>query len=237
MKSNLTRYGMWQLRDFIRDRGIALLLVGSLIGVTFIAPVKAVGRTIDANLAKELLLLMLQQVGFVLAFIALNGIVSTDRKMGYYRFLFSKPVSITAYYSQLFVIYLIGFLVVCGVLLGAFAIFAQPVSPVRPLLFCTLVFLSFGGIAFLVSTLVRYDWPVLAAIFLGSTVLHSLWQYKEGWRRMVLSVLPPLYHLPDALPDIMTRGVVDTNAVLWLLGYNAVCFVAGLIVLRRRPFA
>jgi hypothetical protein len=104
-------------------------------------------------------------------------------------------------------------------------------------MFFALVFLSFGGIAFLVSSLVRYDWPVLAAIFLGSAVLHSMWQYAEGWRRMVLSILPPLYHLTSALPDIMTRGVVDTNAVLWLLGYNAICFAAGLIVLRRRPFA
>jgi hypothetical protein len=237
MKGNLTRYGLWQLRDFIRDRGIALLLVGALIGVSIIAPVKAVGREIDANMAKEILALMLQQVGYVLAFIALNGIISTDRKMGYYRFLFSKPVSITAYYSQLFVVYLIGFLVVCAILLGAFSVFAHPVSPLRPLLFFALVFLSFGGIAFLVSTLVRYDWPVLAGIFLSSVVLHQMWQYSEGWRRMVLSVLPPLYHLSEAMPDIMNRGVVNTNDILWLLGYNAICFVAGLIVLRRRPFA
>ncbi len=237
MKGNLTRYGAWQLRDFIRDRGIALLLVGLLMGVTFLAPVKAIGREIDANLAKEILSALLQQVGFVLAFIALNGIISTDRKMGYYRFLFSKPVSITAYYSQLFVVYLIGFLIVCGILLGAFSIFAHPVSPIRPLMFFALVFLSFGGIAFLVSTLVRYDWPVLAAIFLGSALLHQMWQYDEGWRRMVLSVLPPLYHLTEALPAIMNNGVVKTNDILWLLGYNAICFAAGLIVLRRRPFA
>lgn len=236
-RSNLARYGVWQLRDFIRDRGIALFLVGALIGVSIIAPVKAVGREIDENLAKEIIRALMQQVGFVLPFIALNGIVSTDRKMGYYRFLFSKPVSITAYYSQLFLVYLIGFLIVCAVLLGTFAAFAHPVSPVRPLLFFALVFLSFGGIAFLVSTLVRYDWPVLAAIFLGSALLHSLWQYKEGWRRMILSVLPPLYLLPEALPDIMNDGVVHTNDMLWLLGYNALCFVAGLIVLKRRPFA
>jgi hypothetical protein len=237
MKSNLTRYSVWQFRDFVRDRGIALLIVGFLIGFTIVGPVKAMGRTIDANLAKSILAAMLEQVAFIAAFIALNGIISNDRKMGYYRFLFSKPVSITAYYSQLFVVYLIGFLAVCAVLLGLFSIFAYPVSPVGPLMFCALVFLSFGGIAMLVSSLVRHDWPVLAAIFLGSAVLHSLWQYKEGWRRLVLSVLPPLYHLTEALPDIMDRGVVNTDHVLWLLGYSALCFVAGLLVLKRRPFA
>ena len=237
MGSNLRRYALWQLRDFARERGVALLLVGFLVGFTLIGPVRAMGRTIDSAMAKTILTAALSQVAFILAFITLNGIVSNDRKMGYYRFLFSKPLSIPAYYAQLFVVYLIGYLAVIGLLLGAFAIFARPVSPVGPLLFCGLVFLSFGGIAILVSSLVRYDWPVLAAIFLGSVILHSMWQDREGWRRLVLSVLPPLYRLTDALPDIVNRGVVNTQDVLWLLGYSALCFAAGVLVLRRRPFA
>ena len=225
------------MRDFARDRGIALLLVGFLIGFTVVGPLKAVGRTIDEGIARTLLVTILAQLSFILAFITLNGIVSTDRKMGYYRFLFSKPVSIPAYYTQLFIVYLIGFLAAVAILLGGFAIFARPLSPFGPLLFCGLVFLSLGGIAFLISSLFRHDWPILAAIFLGSAILHSMWQYKEGWRRLVLSVLPPVYKLTEALPDIVNRGVVNTQDVLWLLGYSAICFAAGLFVLRRRPFA
>jgi hypothetical protein len=237
MRSNLQRYALWQIRDFARERGVALLLVGFLIGFTIVGPVRAVGRAIDAGLAKSLLVAILAQVSFILAFITLNGIVSTDRKSGYFRFLFSKPVSITAYYSQLFVVYLVGFLATIAILLGAFSIFAHPVSPIGPLLFCGLVFLSLGGIAFLISSLFRHDWPILAAIFLGSAILHSMWQYNEGWRRMVLSILPPVYKLTEALPDIVNRGVVNTQDVLWLLGYSAICFAAGIVVLRRRPFA
>lgn len=237
MKSNLARYGLWQFRDFIRDRGIALLLVGLLIGFTLIGPVRAVGRPIDERLAKTLLVAALSQVAFIAAFITLNGIVSNDRKLGYFRFLFSKPVSIPAYYAQLFVVYLVGFLAVCAILIGAFAVFAHPVSPVGPLLFCTLVFLSFGGIAFLISSLFRYDWPILAAIFLGSVILHSMWGDREGWRRMLLSVMPPLNRLTAAMPDILDRGVVNTTDLLWLLGYSGICFAAGIYVLRRRPFA
>jgi hypothetical protein len=237
MRANLRRYAFWQIRDFARDRGIALLLVGFLIGFTIVGPVRAVGRSIDEGLARNLLVAILAQVSFILAFITLNGIVSTDRKMGYFRFLFSKPVSITAYYTQLFIVYFVGFLAAIAVLLGAFSIFARPVSPFGPLLFCGLVFLSLGGIAFLISSLFRHDWPILAAIFLGSAILHSMWQYKEGWRRMVLSVLPPVYKLTQALPDIVNRGVVNTQDALWLLGYSALCFAAGIFVLRRRPFA
>lgn len=237
MQTNLRRYVLWQLKDFARERGIALLLVGFLIGVTIVAPVRAMGRTIDAGMAKSMLVAIVSQIALILALITLNGIVSTDRKMGYYRFLFSKPVSISAYYAQLFVVYFIGFLAAVAILLGAFAIFAHPISPLGPLMFCGLVFLSLGGIAFLISSLVRYDWPVLVAIYVASLILHSMWQYKEGWRRLVLSVLPPLYRISDTMPDILDRGVVNTQDVLWLLGYSALCFAAGILVLRRRPFA
>jgi ABC-type transport system involved in multi-copper enzyme maturation permease subunit len=237
MKSNLTRYAWWQLRDFIRDRGIALLLVGFLVGFTVIGPFKAMGGTLDQRMADRLMAAILVQVPFICAFIALNGIISNDRKLGYYRFLFSKPVGIPAYYSQLFVIYLLGFLAVCAALIGLFAIFAHPVAPLGPLLFCALVFLSFGGIAFLISSLFRHDWPILAAIFLGSSILHSMWKFDEGIKRMVLAVLPPIYELPDMIPALVQHGSVDTNSILWLLGYSAICFVGGLIVLKRRPFA
>src|SRR5678815_1335486 len=150
MRSNLQRYALWQIRDFTRDRGIALLLVGLLIGFTIIGPVRAVGRSIDAALAKNLLVAILMQVAFILAFITLNGIVSTDRKLGYYRFLFSKPVSIPAYYVQLFFVYFIGFLAAVAILLGVFSFFTAPIDLVRPLLFCALLYLSLGGIAFLI---------------------------------------------------------------------------------------
>jgi hypothetical protein len=39
------------------------------------------------------------------------------------------------------------------------------------------------------------------------------------------------------LPDVMNKGTVNTEDVLWLLGYSALCFAAGLLILRRRPFA
>jgi len=234
---NLRRYSLWQIRDFARERGVALLLVGVLLGFTVVGLARAMGVLANEGMVQRVLSAVLQQVAFIASFITLNGIISNDRKLGYYRFLFSKPVSITAYYAQLFVVYFLGFLVACAILLGIFVLFAGPVSPWEPLVFCALVFLSLGGIGFLISSLFRYDWPILAAVILGSTILQSLWQFKEGWRRVVLAVLPPLNELSGALNDIMSRGTVDSKAVMWLLGYSAACFAAGLFVLRRRPFA
>jgi hypothetical protein len=236
MRANLTRYAWWQFRDFARDRGVALIIIGVAIGATIIGPMRAMGE-IDAVRAKQVLELIISQLSYITAFIALNGIISNDRKTGYYRFLFSKPVSIPAYYAQQFVVFLIGYLIVNLVLLGIFAIFAEPVSPVAPLVVCALVFLSFGGIAFLISSLFRYDWPILAAIFLGSSIFQSMWAMQEGWRRMLLSVLPPLHKVNGAMLDILRNGTMDGKTLLWLLGYSAICFAAGLVVLRRRPFA
>ena len=236
MRANLTRYAWWQFRDFARDRGVALIIIGVAIGATILGPMRAMGEIDDVR-AKQVLELIISQLSYITAFIALNGIISNDRKAGYYRFLFSKPVSIPAYYAQQFIVFLIGYLIVNLLLLGIFAIFAKPVSPVAPLAVSALVFLSFGGIAFLISSLFRYDWPILAAIFVGSSIFQSMWAAQEGWRRMVLSVLPPLHKVSGSMMDILRNGTMDGKTLLWLLGYSAICFAAGLVVLRRRPFA
>lgn len=238
MGMNLRRYAYWQLRDFARDRAIALVIISVAIGFTIIGPIRAVnGGAFDHDRAMTVLQIVLTQIVYITSFVALNGIVSNDRKLGYYRFLFSKPVSIPAYYAQQFVVFFVGFLLVWLLLIGIFGIFAAPISPFKPLAYCALVFLSFGGIAFLISSLFRYDWPILAAVFLASAIFQSMWMSQEGWRRMVLSILPPLYKLSPALDDIMKRGTVDTNSILWLLGYSALCFAAGLYVLRHRSLA
>ncbi len=236
MAANLTRYSYWQFRDFIRERGVALIITSLLLGFTVVAPMRAMmGPNIDQANATRILIMALPQIVFISAFIALNGIISTDRKLGYYRFLFSKPVSIPAYYSQYFVVSLAAFLAVFALLLGVFAIVVRPVNPVGALAFCTLVYLSLGGIAFLISSLFRYDWPILAAVFLGSAMINSLWAEREGWRMVIRNMLPPLHKLTPAMTDIMNLGTVDVKAVIWLLGYSALCFAAGLFVLWRRP--
>jgi hypothetical protein len=234
MAQNLTRYAYWQFRDFVRERGLALIITSTLLGFTVVAPMRAMlGSNIGELDARRILVLALPQIVFIAAFIALNGIVSTDRKFGYYRFLFSKPVSIPAYYAQYFVISLVGFLAVFVLLMGVFAIVVRPMNPVGALAFCALVYLSFGGIAFLVSSLFRYDWPILAGIYLGSAMINGLWSNRTGWRLMIRNMLPPLHQLsPD---DLINLGTVNPRSVVWLLGYSAMCFVAGLVVLWKRP--
>ncbi len=237
MSDNLRRYAFWQFRDFGRDRGIALTIIGLALGFTFVSPVKMMHLPITEVSAKQLVMVSLQQIVFICAFVGLNGIVSNDRKQGYYRFLFSKPVNIPAYYAQQFVIYFVGFMAVMAILLGVFALTVYPLSPVAPLTYCAIVFLSLGGIAFFISSLFRFDWPILAGVFLGSALLHTIWETSEGWRKLVIAMLPPLNKLTSMLGTLLDRGTVETNEVLWLLGYSLLLFLAGLFVLRRRPIS
>src|SRR6478672_2893575 len=236
MAGNLTRYSYWQLRDFIRERGYALLITSTLLGFTLVMPLRAMyGANMGVDSAKQILILALPQVVPIAAFITLNGLVSTDRKLGYYKFLFSKPVSIPAYYAQYFIVCLVGFLLTFALLFGVFAFVVRPVNPIGALTYCALVYLSLGGIGFLISSLFRYDWPILAGVYLGSALLNQLWGLSEGWRHWVTKLLPPLHELSPALKIIMTTGSADTKSIVWLLGYSAIFFVAGLIVLWKRP--
>ena len=236
MKENLTRYAYWQFRDFMRERAIALMLVGLLLGFMMIAPMRAMmGPNMSSDDAKRLILLVLPQIVFIETFIVFNGIISTDRKMGYYRFLFSKPVGIPAFYAQHFVVYLVGFLAVFAILLGVLSAAVAPFNPLWTLAYCALVYLSLGGIAFFISSLFRYDWPVLAAVYLSSLIANAVWADKTGWRMVIRDLLPPTHKLSRAMNDLISLGTVDARSVAWLLGYSALFFVAGLVVLWRRP--
>ncbi len=236
MRGNLLRYGVWQLRDFARERGIALIVIGLAVGVTFFGPMKAMNVQFNDYAARQILVTVVSQLAFLAAFIAFNGMISNDRKLGYFRFLFSKPVSITAYYGQIFVVFFIGYMAVFAILLGVFAAAIFPVFPLGALAYGALVFLSLGGIAFFISSLFRFDWPILVGVFLGTTVLRSILGEREGWPEILLAVLPPIHKLTP-LAALAGGGTADPATLLWLLGYSALFFIAGLLVLRRRPFA
>ena len=239
MSGNLGRYLTWQCRDFVRERGIAVLLIGLLFGMTVIVPMKVAANATATHLtdrmATQLLLVVLSQVAYITSFIVLNGIISTDRTRGYYRFLFSKPVSVPAYYAQAFVVNFLGYLVAITILLAFFMIFVRPIMPFGAIAFSALVFLSLGGIAFFISSLFRRDWIVLGGVLSGTWIMGSWWGQKGGIRHALVQLLPPVGRLSDQMEGLVNRGTVDATSVFWLLGYSALFFAGGLLVLRRRP--
>ena len=234
---SLARYSSWQFRDFALERGVAILIISFLWGFVLIAPMRiAIGAELTANgQASPLWAILLQGVSAIVSLsvlIAVNGIVSTDRKLGYYRFLFAKPVDPVLYYAQLFVVAMIGVVLSMLVLASLLHTIVPIFNIVNFLLYTVLIFIAMGGIGFFVSVATRFDWVSLAAVWLGSRVLRGLYGPKGDWRSKVVELLPPVHKLDGVATSMISRGTADVSDVLWLLGYGVLFFVLGLALLR-----
>lgn len=238
---SLARYALWQFRDFAFERGIAILIIGFLWGYVLIEPLRsAIGAQWRGPQGTTMFGIALQISSAIVSLsvlIALNGIVSTDRKLGYYRFLFSKPVNPVLYYAQLYFVYMAGVLVSMFVLSSLLHTVIPTFSIPHFLVYTALIYVAMGGIGFFVSVATRFDWLTLAAVWLGSRALRDLYGPKQDWRSKAVELLPPVHKLDEVANSLIGTGSAHTSDVLWLLGYGALFFALGLVALRWRSLA
>ena len=234
----LARYAGWQLRDFLMDRGIPVLLIGVLLGYTAIEPMRVgLGPGWNHNPAFPLTALLGTIVSPVITlavFISLNGMISNDRKMGYFRFVFAKPLRPMEYYAQLFAMHFVGMLFTIILLTSLFRLLVGPVPFASVALYTLIVYIAMGGIGFFVSASTRYDWLVLAAIWVGSRILRNVYQGAPDFRSKLIQVLPPVHKIDGVATNLLAGRPADQTDMLWLVAYGAVFFVLGLIVVNRR---
>ncbi|HUQ97949.1 MAG TPA: hypothetical protein VM166_00760 [Gemmatimonadaceae bacterium] len=234
----LGRYAGWQLRDFLMDRGLPVLLIGILLGYTAIEPMRmALGPGWNHNPAFPLTALLGTIVSPVISlavFISLNGMISNDRKMGYFRFLFAKPIRPLEYYAQLFGVNFVGMLATVLLLTSLFRLLVGPVPFASVALYTLIVYIAMGGIGFFVSASTRYDWLVLATIWIGSRILRGVYQDVPDFRSKLVQVLPPVHKIDAVATNLLAGRPADQTDMLWLVGYGALFFVLGLIVVTRR---
>jgi hypothetical protein len=83
----------------------------------------------------------------------------------------------------------------------------------------------------------RYDWLTLAAVWLGSRMLRGVYGPKNDWRSKVVELLPPVHKLDEVANSLIDRGTAQTSDILWLLGYGALFFAIGLLILRKGSLA
>lgn len=239
--ANLARYSPWQFRDFIMERGIAIVIIGMLWGYLLIEPLRrAMGSAFAAgprSATWPLVITVASSVVSLSVLIAVNGIVSTDRKMGYYRFLFSKPISAVAYYAQLFFVCMAGVLFSMLLLAGVLRMVIPEFSILNFLLYAAVIYIAMGGIGFFISVATRFDWLTLAAVWVGSRVLRDVYGARPDWRAKAVELLPPVHKLTDVSTSMITDGAAHASDVLWLLGYGALFFALGLLILRRGSLA
>ena len=233
--AGLARYSLWQFRDFAVDRGLSILVIGFLWGYALIEPIRHVVGPQVAGSASPLWVVAVQvssAVVSVAVLVALNGIVSADRKAGYYRFLFSKPVNPVLFYAQLFFVYMVGVIAAMLVLSSLLHKLLPTFSIPHFLLYTALVYIAMGGIGFFLSVTTRYDWLSLAAVWLGARVLRGIYGAGSDWRSKLVEILPPVHRLDDVATSLIGTGSAHMADVLWLFGYGALFFALGLAALR-----
>jgi hypothetical protein len=241
-RASLVDYAPWILRDYFLQHGPATLIVLLLVGVATIAPVMAMigdgyvrGQLPNPG-AGQLLAVMADRLAFLGAFFATNGIVANDRKLGHYRFLFSKPVRPWSYYGATFLLYGLGLLVVTVVLSLIWGWVVRPALSIELLLIVALMYVAYGGLGFLLSAAWRFDWLSLVSVILIANLGWWAWANAEGWRRWVLYLLPPV-HRDDSVFALLAASdsAIPWAAVAWCGGYGLICFVLGLVVVHKRP--
>jgi hypothetical protein len=240
-RGRLLKYSLWQFRDFVMERGIGIVIIGSLWGYVMFEPIrKAMGGQWVGDQTSPVWGILLQVASAIASLsvlIAMNGLISNDRKNGYYRFLFSKPLSAVAYYAQLFVVYGVGVLTAMLLLAGLSRLIFPAFSIVNFLMYAAIIYVAMGGIGFFLSVATRYDWLTLAAVWLGSRLLRGVYGPKHDWRSKLVELLPPVHRLDEVANSLIGRGTADISDVVWLLGYGLLFFALGLFILWKGSLA
>jgi hypothetical protein len=257
--ARLGAYALYQCRDYLVDRGAPTALIGTLFGyMVGGAMVKAMHLQLEHLPAAEIarrggevaaraamvadvtalfLSALLGNFVFLGALFAMNGIVANDRKQGYYRFLFAKPVSPDWYYGQAFVLHWIGFLVVTTLLGLLYQGLVGPVLTLPLYVAIGLMYLCYAGIAFALSAAARWDWLSLVAVTVAANYAWIRFGTERGTTTPLLYLLPPLHRTSEVYSAVAKGTALPWHLLGWFAAYGAVCFAIGLVVLRYRRLA
>lgn len=241
-RARLGRYAVYQLRDFALERLVGVVLVLGLLGyVSYSGFMQAPGQRIVAgggdaarDMAMRIIVDLLAQTWLLLALLAVNGLVSTDRTTGRYRFLFAKPLVAGSYYGQAFVVN--GLAMLACVAIAAVVIMAltafDPARLTRALLVVAAGYLCVGGICFMMSALWRLDWLATG----GLIALGMLVRMRSD--HVVLRILlPPTRLVGEQLGRVAVAAPLHQGSLLHVALYGAACAAIALLVIHRRPLA
>lgn len=246
-RGRLTAYARYQLGDYLLHRAaLPTMLVVVIAGVTVYAmskngPPGFWASATGSQMAKSL---FQQTMGLFLplgAFMGISGLVSSDRQQGHFRFLFSKPVNVPAFYAQAFAVHLVAFVVIAAGLAALLGVLTAPAAVLAAAQSAALTFVLVGGLGLLFGSLLRLDGAVLVLVYLISSIVQQIDTQQPGvlpgWASTLGQLLPPVNKL-DQVRTHLFAGQAPVYADLWhVLGYGALAGVVGLLVLRRAPLA
>ena len=180
------------------------------------------------------------------AFLGGTSIVSSDRQQGFFRFFFSKPVSVLAYYAQTFLLHFLAFVALFGAITWGYAALTVHVSVHRAMEAAALTFVLVGGLGFLLGMLTRFDGSLVLLLYVVSMMVQQVVAQSvqaaqadvlPTWLRQVARILPPVHTLDQLRNHLYAREALD-QAQLWhVLGYGGGAFLLGFLALRNLPLS
>jgi ABC-type multidrug transport system permease subunit len=240
-------YARFQLGDYLLQRAaIAIVLVLFIAGLPLWGTLRAQpdffktqrGPFFAMQLYTGTVALFLP-IG---AFLAGAGIVSSDRHQGHFRFYFSKPIGVLAYYVQTYVLHGVVFVALFGAITWGWGALAVHVSVHRAMEAAALTFVLVGGIGLLLSTLLRFDGGLLVLVYIISMTLQQIAampgkQQLPGWALQLSKVLPPVYKMDQVRSHLYAAEAIAAADVWHVIGYGIGAFVLGLLLLRKLPLS
>ena len=219
-------YSPWELRDAARGPGLIVLAIAVLVG--FILTRMPGGQPFTTD---GVVRAVAQQSLFPLVLVVAAGMVGRDLNEGYYRAYFSRPVSPPLFYLQRWVVGGIVLLLYIPLLAAAVTVRTRDFHVDGAIVGrAALLYLLLGGTVLFLSTLIRRDWIVAAALYVLETILNTVHTQGGGLRgmsRAIYAALPPFHAASLERPP--AEGEIWAAAA-----YGVALVLAGLAVLRWR---
>lgn len=230
------RYLLVHARDVARIQVLLYAIVA--FGLAFVTR-KVMGSAGANSLdAADLLRSMLSATLMIAILMAAGGVAGTDRKQGFYRAFFSKPMAPWWYYLQRWLVGLAAVLTMPLWLALAFQIVFGKGSNLTLELFASvaLAYLLVGGAVLLFSTVTARDWLVVFLLYFMQRRMHEaqelLMRIGQEVPRLVdvlLTVLPPF----DLTANVGT--LPSGKGLLHVVLYGVAMVGIALAVMAVRP--
>jgi hypothetical protein len=241
-RGRLGAYAWWQLRDYALGPGGGTLV---LVGLVSVAPIFAVMRAVNGtapgvavqDIVQPAFLALVQFLSLVGPIVAVGSMVSADRAPGLTRFLFAKPVGVSRFYLQMWLVRGAGLLAIAAFFALLVHTLAAPVPWMGAVLGVALTWLLIGGVGFLASVLVPRDSIYVIGLYAATNLLDQFRSIAPQWEwpGLLLTVLPPMHKL-----GALRSALMDGNGWVWadawhVMGWGAACVALATVLVRRLP--
>lgn len=175
------------------------------------------------------------------AFLGIARLVSDDRSNGYFRFLFSKPVSIERFYVQQWLLHGAAFVALIGIL-GLWLQSVTTTIPIREgMIVMGLTWILIGGVGFALAAATNADAVLLLLLWIGSKIAHTV-KDADGspmwpWMRQLTRLSLPTQKLDYVSAQLLAGNPLPVSHTIHVVAYGVLAFIVAVLLLRRTSFA